>query len=118
MIARVRKRYPPTWESLAANCKERANWQCEHCGAEQFSIAISKKGTPYFIYLHAAHKNHDKENPTPELLCLCVSCHARYDYKERERQKRIVLEQIKHLHLLIERGIVTVTIEPAASFFE
>lgn len=117
MIAAVRKHYPPTWEQLATECKERANWQCEHCGAKQYSIAISKKQTPYFVYLHAAHRyQDDQHNPNPQLICLCVSCHARYDYTHRQRLKRIQLEQLRHLRLLIEQGIVKVTLE--ASYFE
>ena len=105
-----RSLYPDQWEHLAAACKEAANWTCEHCGARQHEVRTSKKGNPYFIYLHAAHKNHDKDNPTPELLCLCVSCHARYDYEHRERQAIVRLECLKHLRLLIAEGYVTAAV--------
>lgn len=109
MITSVRRLYPQTWEQLAAACKQAANWHCEHCGAAQFSVATSKKGNPYFVYLHAAHRNHDKGDPNPELICLCVTCHSRYDYAHKQRLKRIHLERMKHLRLLIEQGSVTVT---------
>jgi ssDNA-binding Zn-finger/Zn-ribbon topoisomerase 1 len=107
MMFSLRRQYPDQWEQLSTACKEKAGWTCEHCGARQHEIRTSKKGNPYFIYLHAAHKNHDKRNPDPVLICLCVSCHARYDYEHREREARARLECLKHLKLLIERGAVT-----------
>jgi hypothetical protein len=107
VIGMYRKRYPPTWEQLAEACKIRAGWCCEHCGVEQYALVESRKGTPYIIYLHAAHKNHDPDNPNPELLCLCISCHARYDYKHKVREARVRLEILKHLRLLIAAGHIT-----------
>ncbi len=109
MMQQVRKRYPLNWEQLAQACKERANWRCEECGIEQFAIAIYKRGTPYFIYLHSANINHDKGNPEPELKALCISCHAKLDYQHKEREARVRLETLKQLKLLIERGIVNIT---------
>jgi len=109
MLGTLRKIYPPNWPELAQACKERAGWQCEHCGVKQHQIVISRRGIPYFIYLHAAHKNHDRQNPDPELLCLCISCHARLDYQYKQRESRIRLEVLKHLRLLIEQGHVTVS---------
>jgi len=108
MIGMYRKRYPPSWEQLAQACKERAGWRCEHCGVEQYALVESRKGTPYIIYLHAAHKHHDPRNPCPELLCLCISCHAKYDYEHKQREARVRLEILKHLRLLVEQGIITV----------
>lgn len=108
MMHQYRTSYPANWEVLARKCKEQADWQCEHCGAKQYAIAISAKGTPYFVYLHAAHKHHDKHNPHPELICLCVSCHAKHDYKHRQREARVRLEILKHLRLLIGQGLVEV----------
>ena len=108
MIGMYRKRYPPSWERLAQACKERAGWQCEHCGVEQYALVESHKGMPYIIYLHAAHKNHDQDNPEPELLCLCISCHARYDYRHKQREAWVRLEILKHLRLLINAGHISV----------
>jgi hypothetical protein len=67
---------------------------------------VSAKGKPYLIYLHAAHKHHDTHNPQPELIALCVRCHARYDYEHKQRQAQLRIEVMKHLHLLIEQGVV------------
>ena len=103
-----RQLYPPNWKELAQACKERAGWQCEHCGVAQFTLLQSRKGTPYIVYLHAAHKHHDKESAAPELLCLCISCHARLDKEHQEQEARVRLERLKHLQLLIERGAVIV----------
>jgi len=104
----LRRRYPRNWEELARACKERAGWKCEDCGIEQYTIVISAKGTPYFIYLHAAHVHHDPANPQPELVALCVACHARMDSAHREREARVHLDMLKHLRLLLEQGVVMV----------
>lgn len=108
MMQQYRAKYPASWEQLSRECKERANWQCEECGAAQHTIRISKKGNPYIVYLAACHVNHDQANPQPELKCLCVVCHGRLDYQERQRAARVHLERIKHLRLLIERGLVEI----------
>jgi hypothetical protein len=31
------------------------------------------------VYLHAAHVNHDPENPQAELKALCPACHMKHD---------------------------------------
>lgn len=108
MLKWQRQQYPTEWDSLATACKERAGWRCEHCGIAQYAQAISAKGTPYLIYLHAAHKHHDKGNPHPELIALCIACHARYDYTHKQREARVKLEVLKHLRLLIAQGQVEV----------
>jgi hypothetical protein len=96
--------YPSNWKRLSRRCKERANWQCEHCGARQYEIVTSRKGTPYFIYLHAAHRRQlDQHNPSPDLMCLCVSCHAKYDYEHKQRERRIALERLKHQCAWLQR---------------
>lgn len=108
MMQKYRVRYPASWETLSRECKERAGWKCEMCGIAQHTIAISKRGNPYIIYLHAAHKRHDKSNPEPELVCLCVACHGKLDHEQRQRAARVHLEHVKHLRLLIERGLIEV----------
>ena len=105
-----RRRYPAHWDELAQACKERAGWHCEQCGIAQYAVATSARGTPYFIYLHAAHRHGETAmNPTPTLICLCIACHARYDYQHRQRQARVRLELIKHVRLLIAQGYIEVT---------
>ncbi len=103
MTGHQRRRYPLNWEILAQACKERAGWRCEHCHIEQYAIRTSKRGTPYYVYLHAAHIHHDQDNQQPELIALCIACHARYDYRHKERQKRIELERLKHQRALASR---------------
>jgi hypothetical protein len=102
----MRAAYPENWECLAQACKERDSWTCQHCGVKQYEIRTSKKGNPYFIYLHAAHVNHDQGNPDPELITLCITCHSRFDYQHKQREARVRLECLKHLRLLIQEGAV------------
>lgn len=103
-----RKQYPPDWEALACACKERAGWRCEHCGVSQFTVIESRTGQPYTVYLHAAHADHaqPKSHPAPQLLALCIRCHARYDYALKQRAMRVALEQKKHRRLLERRGML------------
>ncbi len=104
-----RPAYPGNWTELATECKRKANWTCQHCGARQFEIKTSRKGNPYYIYLHAAHALHcEKSDPQPELLCLCISCHGKLDYTRKVRDHRIRMECLRHLKLMIERGQVTI----------
>jgi hypothetical protein len=94
--------YPPDWQALATACKERAGWRCEHCHIRHRAWRRSKRtGRRYRVYLQAAHKNHlDRAKSNAELLCLCFSCHARYDYQHDQRLADIRLHSLKHRHLL------------------
>lgn len=89
--------YPPNWDEMARACKQRAGWQCEFCGVPHGTPAVSERtGVVYTIYLAAAHLDHDPWNAEPQLAALCPSCHARYDYSWRERERRVALEQYRH----------------------
>lgn len=104
MTKQQRSKYPKQWEALAWACKERDGWACVQCGIKQYEQRVSRKGHPYFVYLHAAHKHQgDTRNQYPELITLCISCHARYDCEFREREKRVALERHKHQKLLASR---------------
>lgn len=111
-----RRLYPCNWRALAEACKARAGWRCEHCGVAQYEIVTSRKGKPYIIYLAACHKYHDRQNATPELLCLCVTCHARLDYEHKQKEARIRLEILKHLRLLIASGAVTIKVDDSVTW--
>lgn len=105
MTGHQRKKYPANWEELARQCKERALWRCEHCGIAQHTTRTSKKGTPYIVYLHAAHVHQaDTRNTQPELKALCISCHAHYDYQHKQREQRIELERLKHRSLWCQKA--------------
>jgi hypothetical protein len=76
--------YPPTWEQLAYEAKERAGWMCEVCMVPHGAIVRSPRtGNPYVVYLQAAHLNHDHGNSCPELKAVCPVCHARYYRKPK-----------------------------------
>jgi predicted HNH restriction endonuclease len=104
MTKAQRRRYPSNWDELSRECKEKAGWKCEHCGVDQYTLLTSKRGIPYVVYLHAAHKHHDTRNPFPELIALCPACHARMDYQHKEREARIALERLRHRLSLARRG--------------
>jgi hypothetical protein len=96
-----RKRYPDNWDDLSWQCKERAGWKCAFCHITQGKKRKSKRtGKLYIVYLHAAHRDHDLGNPNPVLLCLCPTCHGKYDYRYRIRKQYVALERLKHKQLL------------------
>ena len=82
--------YPADWKLRAAACLSRAGYRCEDCGIPHGVLRIGKKSkSPYIVYLHAAHVNHDPENPQAVLKALCPSCHMKHDRRtERASSKR------------------------------
>lgn len=99
-----RHRYPQNWPHLARECKEQANWQCEHCAVPHGTPRVGRRtGRPYRVALAASHLDHDPENPDPRLAALCPSCHGRYDWSYYERQEQTRLERMKHRMLLKQR---------------
>ncbi len=101
MKSERRKQYPRNWEQLARQCKEKAGKRCEFCHITQGKKRKSKRtGNRYRVYLHAAHRDHDIGNPTPVLLCLCPTCHGKYDCRHRKREQRLQSERLKHRMLL------------------
>lgn len=103
---RNRKKYPANWTEIATACKQRAGWKCEHCRVKHRAWRKSKRtGRRYRVYLQAAHKNHlERANDQAELLCLCFTCHARYDYQHDQRIQALRLECLKHRRLLQKAG--------------
>jgi hypothetical protein len=100
-----RKQYPKNWEQLARQCKEQAGKQCEFCHVTQGRKRKSKRtGQWYRVHLHAAHANHDIGNSNPVLLCLCPTCHGKYDYKHRMKEQQISHERLKHQLFLATRS--------------
>jgi hypothetical protein len=102
---KYRALYPPNWEQLAWECKERAGWRCEHCGVPHGTLTVSMRtGRVYTLYLAAAHLDHDPWNPSPRLAALCPSCHGRYDWQDYERKCWLELEVYRHWLLLVRQG--------------
>jgi hypothetical protein len=72
--------YPLDWKARAAACLARAGYRCEHCGIPHGVLRVGKRSkSPYVVYLHAAHINHDPENPQAKLRALCPACHMKHD---------------------------------------
>jgi hypothetical protein len=77
--------YPSDWKWRAAACLAQAGYRCEDCGIPHGVLRVGKRSkSPYIVYLHAAHVNHDPENPEAELKALCPACHMKYD-RQTER---------------------------------
>jgi hypothetical protein len=82
---------------VARECKERAGWRCEHCGAAHGSQVINEEtGVVSRVVICAAHLDHDPWNLYARLAALCRSCHARYDWSWQERQRWLELEELRH----------------------
>ena len=97
--------YPPNWKELSRACKEAAGWKCQQCKIKHGSRRKSKRtGQWYRVWLHAAHVFlNDTFNPSPRLLCLCPTCHGRYDFWLNLRATVVLLEVYKHRALLSQR---------------
>lgn len=93
-----RKLYPPNWKERAYAFKASRGFVCEYCHVKQGEERVSlRTGNLYRVWLHAAHKRlHETLDEQAELLCLCPSCHGRYDYEQRTREWVVRLEILKH----------------------
>ncbi len=70
-------------------CKEQANQTCEVCGATEGEMRVSRRtGKRYILYLHAAHTAGDPQDTSPDLICLCPSCHMRRDRQEESQERK------------------------------
>ena len=79
--------YPLDWKTRAAACLARAGYRCEHCGIAHGVLRVGKRSkSPYVVYLHAAHVNHDPENSQATLKALCPACHMKHD-RHTERKE-------------------------------
>ncbi len=102
MNAERRKHYPKNWQELARRCKEQAGKACEFCHITQGKKRKSKRtGEKYPVYLHAAHADHDIGNPNPRLICLCPTCHGKFDFRYRMKQLQITLLRMQHRKILL-----------------
>jgi 5-methylcytosine-specific restriction endonuclease McrA len=71
---------PRDWEQLRLDCLQKADYPCQHCGMKDGTILESQRSKrPYIVYLHTAHHHQDMDNPIPQLLALCPSCHMKHD---------------------------------------
>jgi 5-methylcytosine-specific restriction endonuclease McrA len=78
--------YPTDWKARAAACLARAGYRCENCGIPHGVLRVGKRSkSPYVVYLHAAHVNHDPENQEAELKALCPACHMKHDRRTERK---------------------------------
>jgi hypothetical protein len=78
--------YPLDWKTRAAACLASAGYRCEHCGIAHGVLRVGKRSkSPYVVYLHAAHINHDPENPQAVLNALCPACHMKHDRRTERK---------------------------------
>ncbi|MEN8444051.1 MAG: hypothetical protein ABG776_03445 [Cyanobacteria bacterium J06555_13] len=106
-------RYPQNWKQRSLECRDSANWTCQHChkhcrrpqeSLEAFIVrtgypSAQVKAHPRRWSAQAAHINHDRENPDAELIALCLPCHRRYDNPQMAKIKRLERERDGQLSL-------------------
>lgn len=107
--------YAASYPERARACIEQAGHRCEHCGVRQGAWRISRRTHEiYLVPLHAAHINHDPDNPNAELRALCPSCHLHYD-RHTERPVRTARRQgyrvvsLDRLLLLVQSAGIEMT---------
>ena len=110
--------YPTDWKLRAHACLARAGYRCEACGTPHGVLRVGRRSkSPYVVYLHAAHVNHDPDNPQAELRALCPTCHMKHD-RRTERKPATARRQGYHIvsttRLVIEVRSAGLHITPAA----
>lgn len=85
VTARV-SNYPPGWNLLSLQCRERAGWKCQKC-------CLNLKDQPKF--LHAHHLRGTQYNQPEDLIALCIGCHAKEPRHEQVRNLPEYQEFIK-----------------------
>ena len=107
------KRYPPNWNAIAFEVKDRAKWKCENCDRECrktgeswieffnrtcWSLAQDEKWQRYTLTV--AHLDQNPGNNEPDnLKALCAVCPLNHDrpfrianqYAKRERAGQLKL---------------------------
>ena len=68
-------KYPPNWNLLSFQCRDRAGWKCDEC-----SINLKNQSK----FLHAHHLRGTQYNRPEDLRALCIGCHA-----EQPRHARV-----------------------------
>ena len=89
------RRYAKNFRQRTDERKQHVGFCCEGCGAKERTLALSKDGHPYMVFLAGSHKNHDPENLAVELQVLCQSCHLKYDAKHHAEVRKANLAKKK-----------------------
>jgi len=97
-------RYPPNWNDIAKQVKDRDEWTCQHCGAKHddivpASVPANQLALPGLnpapartkrIIVTVAHLDRDETNwnvSLDRLLTLCAACHLEYDREDNVRRR-------------------------------
>jgi len=84
-------RYPKNWNEISLFIRERDEWKCKWCGAENGkpNPATGSKVVLTVAHLGTQHADgapgdkHDKMDVRPEnLAALCQKCHLNFDHDE------------------------------------
>lgn len=100
-----RKKYPPNWKQLSRACKDAAGWICERCGVKHGTRRYSTwTGREWPVYLQAAHRYHDPHNATPDLVCVCPTCHWKYFRRPGASARSWLYHERRKHRILLERA--------------
>ena len=102
------KKYPPDWKKISLRKREKANWNCEFCGAKNnFPHPITGSN----VVLTVAHLGTPKPDGTPvsksdlydvrdeNLAALCQRCHLNLDRDEHiANSKKTRAMKLKAMH--------------------
>lgn len=102
------KWYAKNWKQQSLACRTRNNWTCQHCGTYYGKNGIERvserTGVVYIERIQACHKYHDTLNENAELLCLCPTCHRKYDNSVEQRKLRLRYARMRAKMLLEKYG--------------
>ncbi len=79
-----RKRYPENWDEIAFEVKEAAGWKCRICKVQCYRPG--EKVYDFSRVAATAHLDHNSADcGSDNLICLCSSCHLKYDRKQHAK---------------------------------
>ena len=103
-----KERYPKEWKTISLRIRERENWRCKFCDAENGKPNPLTGSKVVLTVAHlgtekpdgSAGDKHDKMDVRDEnLAALCQRCHLRYDideHIENARKTRIAKRHAAH----------------------
>ncbi len=88
MPIKDKSKYPDNWKEISLKARERSDFKCELCGAEN-GKQHHMTGSKVVLTVHHIEWTDDQEynNSYPNLIALCQKCHLRLDLGKHMRNR-------------------------------
>src|SRR5437867_743612 len=98
--------YPTGWSRIRQTALERANYQCEICGARRGDQRRNTRNDePYVVYLAVCHRLfYTTWKQDADTIVLCQKHHNQFDAKFRKRYKLSQQAPLGHANIYLYEG--------------